>query len=499
MTSARPVSGPRFAGWLLGAVALALVLRAPFLLDPPEPDEAGYLLVARHWQIGDPSLYGHFWVDRPPLLLLLYKTADTWGAHGVRILGCVAVAVLVLAAAAGTRAVTGRRAAGTSAVVAAALGSSYALGAYAVDGELLAAALVTTSCAATLWAVYRSSTPGLRFSAAVLAGIAGTAAVLTKQNFADALIFAIVLIVAQHLTRARDLEPLAPVLAGGLVGIIGTLAAVLLWVAASGVGLGDLVYAAYGFRLDAATVIGRHGLNAPADRAGLLVLLALASGLAMLLVLFAWSSRHRLRAGHPVSWAVTAMIGFGVVGIVAGGSYWQHYLIQLVPAAALGAGLVAPWAKWCTAFVVAASVAAAGVGTALGSLPGEPEASAVTTGHWLGRSSVHGDTVVVTYGHANVVLESRLSSPYRYLWSLPTRVLDPHLALLTATLAGPHAPTWIVEWNDFDTWQIDDDGRLAAVVHDDYHRVASVCGHHVYLHNGLPRQTVPAAGPCGDI
>jgi hypothetical protein len=49
-------------------VLVGLLLRLPFTCRPAYPDEAGYLLVARHWRSGGPWLYGMLWVDRPPLL-----------------------------------------------------------------------------------------------------------------------------------------------------------------------------------------------------------------------------------------------------------------------------------------------------------------------------------------------------------------------------------------------------------------------------------------------
>jgi len=38
-------------------------------------------MVARQWQGGGSSLYGDQWVDRPPLLLLIFKAADGLGAR----------------------------------------------------------------------------------------------------------------------------------------------------------------------------------------------------------------------------------------------------------------------------------------------------------------------------------------------------------------------------------------------------------------------------------
>ena len=64
----------------------------------PSSDEAGFLLVARSWEPNADSLYGHYWVDRPPVLLAAYRWSDALlGALGPRLLALVLAAVLVVA------------------------------------------------------------------------------------------------------------------------------------------------------------------------------------------------------------------------------------------------------------------------------------------------------------------------------------------------------------------------------------------------------------------
>ena len=79
-----------------------------------------------------------------------------------------------------------------------------------------------------------------------------------------------------------------------------------------------------------------------------------------------------------------------------------------------------------------------------------------------------------------------MRSPYDQLWSLPMRTLDPHLARLRAVLRGPAAPTWVVAWGDLDSWNIDAHDRTRLELATHYRRVAQVCGHAVYLHDGAP-------------
>jgi len=106
------------------------------------------------------------------------------------------------------------------------------------------------------------------------------------------------------------------------------------------------------------------------------------------------------------------------------------------------------------------------------------------------------DSVVITYGHPNVIEQSGLSPGYPYLWSLPMRVLDPQLDLLTRTVSSPTAPTWLVQWEGFNSWGIDADNRLATAVSRRYRQVATVCGVAVLLRHGRTRSLPSEPDPC---
>ena len=67
--------------------------------------------IARQWPGGHGSLYGAYWLDRPPLLVALYKLAVLGGDAGVRVLGAVAALALV----ARRRGGSGGRSAGSAA------------------------------------------------------------------------------------------------------------------------------------------------------------------------------------------------------------------------------------------------------------------------------------------------------------------------------------------------------------------------------------------------
>src|SRR3954463_5194346 len=83
--------------WIVAGIALTLVLRAPWLDAPLTRDEGGDALVAQTWSGGGQFAYGHVFLDRPPLLLALYRLAGD--PTGIRGLGAIAAALLVVTSA----------------------------------------------------------------------------------------------------------------------------------------------------------------------------------------------------------------------------------------------------------------------------------------------------------------------------------------------------------------------------------------------------------------
>ena len=116
-------------------------------------------------------------------------------------------------------------------------------------------------------------------------------------------------------------------------------------------------------------------------------------------------------------------------------------------------------------------------------------------GEWLADSKVAGDTGFVAYGLPSVLESADMPSPYPYLWSVPMRTLDPEQARLRATLAGPGAPTWIVQVTGLNAWDIDDGSRLRRLLTERYRIVAEICGHPVWLRQGVTREKPPPP-PC---
>src|SRR4051794_41872528 len=82
------------------AAAVTVLVRLSGLTRPVRADEAGFELVGRSWHPSADSLYGAYFVDRPPPLIALFKASDgVGGPLFIRVLGALACAAVVLLAA----------------------------------------------------------------------------------------------------------------------------------------------------------------------------------------------------------------------------------------------------------------------------------------------------------------------------------------------------------------------------------------------------------------
>ena len=168
--------------------------------------------------------------------------------------------LLVVSAAAAAHQVVGPRGVRWAALVAAAFVVTPVVMAQEADGELFAAPLVMLSMALTLAAVRRRGRSA--FGTAVLAGAAAGAAVMVKQNFGDAVVFAVALLLALLLQRRVAPRDAGVVAAGGVLGGGLVVAVALAYVAWSRVGLAMAWTAVFGFRGTALDVIEDHSLHA---------------------------------------------------------------------------------------------------------------------------------------------------------------------------------------------------------------------------------------------
>lgn len=489
--STRSDAGParaRARWFVWGVAAVAVLARLPFVATPARPDEAGFLQVAHQWAPGGGSLYGAYWVDRPPLLIALYQLVDLLGGVvALRLLGCAAVAVTVVLCAETARRHTGDTASCWAAGTAGALLCSPVVGSAEINGELLAAPFVAGGLLALTAALETSSEASARRTRFLLsagAGAAATAAVLVKQNVADVVVCGLVLTLALGLRGPAGRAWAAGVAAGAGAGAAAALALVGGWTVVHGTSPLGVLDAMYPFRLEAGRVVAEGGAQYAQERAGRLATAWVVSGLAALTLALAVAIRDWRR--DALLLALLATAAYDALSIALGGGYWHHYLVQAVVPLAVAAGILAARGRALARCAVAVVALTSAVGVAVAATGVSSTSTAQQIGVAIADSARPGDTLTTLYGQPQVNLAAGLPSPYQHLWSLPIKTLDPQLTGLDAVIRGPDAPTWIVVVRNVGSWGLES-SRTSRLLAEDYRPVASYDGQTVYLHDGLRR------------
>ena len=467
--------------WVVIGGLVAVALRLPYTGSPLRSDEGGFLLVASQWQPGS-SLYGNYWVDRPPLLIAFYAIADRLGGStALRLMGCGLVFSLTLLAHRLGRSVT-RAPSLWPAVLALALLAMPWAGAFEVNGELIAVPLVIVGLIAAMRAVdeparYR------RWRMWATAGAWGTAALMVKQNFLDVLLFSAVLVVVSTSTSdgppGRLRRATAELAALG-IGATAAGSAIVLGAWTRGTTPAGLWDAIVVFRLDASRVIADSATGATDIRLeDLLLAMCLSGSVALILVFLA----HAVRRGRePLVMATAALLAWELFGVLAGGSYWLHYLVGLFPGLVLAAAILASRTGrlgLAARTVIAYAAVVALVTALIALLLSPPTHEGLPAATWLEQHAQPGDTATLLYGAPHILQAAGLDSPYAQLWSLPVRVRDPKLAQLTAVLHGPDAPDWLLASNDLETWGVSSAPAFAEVTAR-YEFITTVDGYTVY-------------------
>lgn len=482
-------------------VAAVVVVRVPFLAGPLSPDEGGYLLVASQWIDGS-SLYGDYWVDRPPLLLMIFQLADLAGGPiALWGMGVVAVALAMLLSAHIGRLVAPRSpyASVACAATAAIFLTSPMFGADEVNGELLAVPFVLTGVVGLIHAA-AAPTPRVRFGSWLVVGGAAVAAAAIKQSLLD--VFAAAVAVALWLLWARQPARAVQAIVGFLTGaalVVGTLG---WWATSRGTDLVELWDAVVTFRAHAASVISTAAPSSTYRRLGVLTLAFLGSGAVGLLCaalvpnMADGERRRNAIATRMVDSGVVpvilgAVLAWEVFAVAAGGSYWLHYLVGLVPGLVLATGVALQrrrrvrWIALTHAYSVIASLVAVFVVLSPAFATGHDASADAGVERYLAQHSRSADTAVVAFGNPALLRAAGLSSPYPDLWSLPVRVHDHQLRRFTRVIESDDRPTWvIVSGPTLTTWGIDASTAQPAL--DQRYRLDQVIGNW-HLYRAVPR------------
>jgi hypothetical protein len=314
-----------------------------------------------------------------------------------------------------------------------------------------------------------------RYAVPFLAGVLAAAAALVKQNMVDGFVAGALVLVAMAVQkRWWDAVTRATAFAaGGAVSLVVVLACADL----RGTGPRDLWDAVVTFRAQAAAVINGSTASTSSDRFHTMLLAGLIAGVPMVVAAVLLGVRRPIR--EPVLlWAAVTTLAWEVTAAVLGGSYWQHYLIAVVPGLVLLAAASdrGRWLRVAAGYV--ATCAGLTVTFALQHpVPMSPDAAVAS---YIRAESHPGDTMVVELGHPNIVRAAGLQSPYEHLWSLTARVRDPQLADFGRLLAGPDAPRWVVvSGGSLATWGIDST-QEQPVLDSRYREVTSAGNWHVF-------------------
>ncbi|WP_157417270.1 hypothetical protein [Nocardioides sp. Iso805N] len=448
--------GHRWSAGIPFAV-LAVVARVLIVRLPLTPDEGGYLLAASQWHLGT-STYGAYFVDRPPLLMAIYAGADLLGGGlALRVIGVVAAAVAVL--------IAGRIGGRAAAAAAAVFVITPLFGTGNVDGELLALPLVLGG----LLMLVRALTPAEPHlgRVAAAAGVLAMAAVLVKQDMVDVFVGAVGASAA--LAVDRRWQHLRELLIGFAVGALSTGVSALGLAWLRGTSPTRLWDALVTFRVQAGAVISANGDAAGGTTERLHVMLrALVLSGAPLVAVVAL-----VAAGMPpmgpsrgrapeldLRWVAVPVLTWEAVGALLGGSYWLHYLIALIPGIVLLVAAVPLHASTWKRRLLAGALVIAGISTsdlfAQGVAHQPAPSSDAQVSAYLAAHRRSGTTVVVAFGHPNIVYDAGMTSPYEHLWSLSVRVRDPRLSELMTVMGEPQAPQWVVVAGaSLDTWGVD--------------------------------------------
>ena len=457
------------------------------------PDEAGLFIIGEQWGPPGRSLYGDYWVDRPPLIIWMYAliapfvtighNPDGAFSSAIKLAGGAVAAVCVLLSfwLAKRVAPDSRWTHWAAPVLTLALVSSPLLGMPSTNGELLAIPFVLAGLALLAPALVRPShrwAPLTGFAA----GACAMAAAMVKQNFVDVFVFAIIAFVVLAVRREKWQLVFVTFVAGSLTTLVAVIGSAV-WRGSSLAGLWEAIVA---FRFHASALISSEISDTRIERIGILVAAFVVSGAAAALavtvpMVLGAEGRQRPRTGVLAIPAV-AMAAWEVAAVAFGGSYWLHYLTGLVPGVVLLiilAGSLERRRGLLTAGVILGTVANAGVWAYRVIDPPQAREDA-RVGAYLRQHSDPGDSLLVGFGHSNVYVDAEMRGPDPYMWSLPNRVRDPELRLAERVLSGPNAPDWVT-MHDQTVIFWDEAGREARrLVKENYVRHGTVGGWHVW-------------------
>ena len=472
------------AGGAIGAaVAVAVLVRVPFLSTGIGPDEGGYAYVAEQWARGA-RLYGADWVDRPQGLLIAYRLLLDVGhsASAVRLgallFGC---GITLMLGVAGWL-LRGPWTGAAAAIVYAIVGVAPHLQGFTFNGEL-AAALPSTAAVATVLAWRRDG----RLLWLLLAGALGALGVLMKQSGFDGLVVVVAVALAGGHSRRRRVSNAAAVVVGAAVPLAFSA------VHGALVGWGNYWFAVVGYKLSApsgasfdAARLGALATSWLGARRDLNVPVAVAIAVTVVALI------RREEIWIPALWFVAAFLGMNAASL-----YWPHYYVQLLAPLAL---LVAIGASYLPSRTLAVGAIAVVTLPALQKLIVLEQMSTSARQHVIpyygqflrdervaAQVDLHsrpGEAIYALDSEADLYFLADRPAAFRYLWGHPLEEVPGALVQLRALLAGSRRPNLVVVFRS--PGIIDRSGRLSRIIAGGYGPLETVPGTKIQILHRVP-------------
>jgi hypothetical protein len=472
-------------GWVVIVAVTTAVVRVPLLGLPLDPDEGGYAYVAHRWAAGARLYTTAAWVDRPPVLMLIFRwiTDLSYSPIALRLAAMLAAVVVAVGAGACARMLAGPRAGLVAGLLAGIVLAGPFVEGYQLNGELLASSVGTWAVAAAL-ASRRQERAGRRGTGwLLLAGVLAGTAPLVKQSAVDALVAVLAIALADSV-RTRRPRALVAATAGAAVPLVLAVAWGAMtgwsraWYAIVAFQAGAAHSQSLGHRVGQVTSSLWHVLP---DLLGLVVAAAVAAVLLL-------RQRRWL-------WPVPAWLAASVLAAATGPFGHPHYWVQAVaPLSVLAASMV-PSVVHLDRRLRRVAIAAL-AGAVLLPLVGQsvvlarPAASrpALLTGDrrqaadpavadWLRAHDPVDGQVFAFVGAAETYLDAGRGTGYPYLWYEPVQHVPGALPLLGQWLASNAGPRFVVLYQNPRT--VDPSGRLARILARDYRLAVTIDGYRI--------------------
>jgi 4-amino-4-deoxy-L-arabinose transferase-like glycosyltransferase len=487
--------------WWLLCAGIAIALRSPFLNVPLGIDEGGDSFVARAWGSTEGSMYGRSWLDRPPLLVLVYKLGVIGGDRGVRVLGIVAAVLIVAGTMIIAHRLGGPRAARITGLITAVMTSSVVLGAVFTGNEILATVPVTFAIVALVWSRGSDHNRAWLFASGFLA----SCALLIKQSFGEVLVAGAVFLLVSWRTRERSGFRAAWAL-WWAAGVALPLAVTFAWFAHYSVGIKSFVYAIVGFRFDSLNLLHQSDQGPVYMLMHLGLPIVIASG-CLLLVPWAASWLYHRRTDPQLVLPLAAWLVVGFIGITGGGNYYPHYFIQPLAALAVLSGCALAVTRRRRLFLATGSILAVlaignvAVGTTLQNVD-PPQQRTLAVAQYLRTNAHPDDSLYVLYARANLLYYADMPTTYPYAWSTMIRAVPGAERKLRTMLKTPsERPTWIVEWQLPSDLGMDVSGETSRLLAENYVQTDDICGKPVLIRKDQALRPLkrPAPAPCATL